>query len=302
MRTALQCEALSKRYGNTVALDRLDLDVREGEVVGLLGPNGAGKTTTLRLVLNLIRPTSGRVWIFGHPAPAAGTLAQVGALVEEPAFYPWLNGRVNLEVILGAGGRPPADAVETAMELVDIAHAAHRPVKTYSLGMRQRLALALALARRPRLLILDEPTNGLDQLGIQRLREILLRLKADGTAILFATHTLTEVEQTCDRAAVLRRGRLVAFDDVADLGAADRVLRVTVDDSKVDDALRVLKAFKAERSGPATITLRSGAGRDINRLLVQHGIFAHDITLESAGLESRFLSLLKRDGYARDTL
>jgi len=294
----LRAEALSKRYGSRLALDGLDLEVRQGEIVGLLGPNGAGKTTALRLLLGLIRATSGRAWLLGEPVPAPRHLARVGAIVEEPAFYPWLGGRHNLEVILGAG--PPLDssAVEGALRRVDLDHVADQPVKTYSLGMRQRLALALALARQPSLLLLDEPTNGLDHPGIRQLREILRGLRANGAAVVFASHSLAEVEQICDRAAVLRRGRLVAFGDVATLGRGEQVVRVVVDRPDRKLAERLLAAFGPEPSGSDTLLLRGVGGQEVNRILAQGGIFAEAIVPENAGLEERVLGLLEEDGRA----
>jgi len=183
----IACRGLSKRYGRATALDGLDLTVGEGEIFGFLGPNGAGKTTTLRILLGLIRPTTGSATINGHDVPDPAGLADVGAMVEEPAFYPWLSGRTNLRVLAQAGASIPAVAIEEAMDRAGIASAAGDKVKTYSQGMRQRLGLAAALMRRPRLLLLDEPTNGLDPAGIRDFRSLLRRVADEGATVFLSS-------------------------------------------------------------------------------------------------------------------
>ena len=221
MTEAIRCEALSKRYGPTVAVDRLDLVVEAGQVFGFLGPNGSGKTTTLRMLLGLARPSSGRAWRNSRPLPDPDGLDRVGAMIEEPAFYPWLSGRGNLEVLALCGPPPPrADAVDRALDRVGLAPVASRKIKTYSQGMRQRLGLAAALLRDPDLLLLDEPTNGMDPAGIRELRSLLRSLADDGTTVFLSSHLLGEVERVCDRVAMVRAGRVVAEGTVAELAAA----------------------------------------------------------------------------------
>jgi ABC-2 type transport system ATP-binding protein len=217
---AIRCEGLSKRYGSTIAVDGLDLVVEAGQVFGFLGPNGSGKTTTLRMLLGLVRPSSGRAWRNGRPLPDPDGLDRVGAMIEEPAFYPWLSGRANLEVLALCGPPPPAGAVDRALDRAGLAPVAGRKVKAYSQGMRQRLGLAAALLRDPDLLLLDEPTNGMDPAGIRELRSLLRSLADGGTTVFLSSHLLGEVELVCDRIAVVRAGRVLAEGTVADLAAA----------------------------------------------------------------------------------
>lgn len=213
----IRTTALVKRFGRVTAVDGIDLDVREGDRFGFLGPNGSGKTTTVRMLLGLVLPTSGEVELLGFRKVTAA-LPQVGALVEGPAAVGHLSGRVNLNLLdaAGPGGdrRTRRARVDSALEQVGLAGVDRRPVKTYSLGMRQRLGLAAALLRAPRLLVLDEPTNGLDPQGIAEIRELLLTLNQAGTTVFLSSHLLSEVEALCTRIAVLDRGRLVVQEDL----------------------------------------------------------------------------------------
>jgi ABC-type multidrug transport system ATPase subunit len=214
--SAIRTRALTKRYGNVRVVDAVDLDVPEGEIYGFLGANGSGKTTTVRMLLGLVLPTSGQALMLGESMPAARrtVLPQVGALVESPGAYPHLSARANLAVLDASGAdRSRAsvrgERISSALEQVGLEPGDRRPVRTYSLGMRQRLGLAAALIRRPRLLVLDEPTNGLDPQGMHDIRQLLLDLNADGRTIFLSSHLLAEVEQMCSRVGVLDRGRLV---------------------------------------------------------------------------------------------
>jgi ABC-2 type transport system ATP-binding protein len=214
--SAIRTRALTKRYGDLRAVDAVDLNVPEGEIYGFLGANGSGKTTTVRMLLGLVLPTSGEAVVLGQPMPSGRrtVLPQVGALVEGPGAYPHLSGRANLAVLDASGSdrsRGPVrrERISAALEQVGLDPGDRRPVRTYSLGMRQRLGLAGALIRRPRLLVLDEPTNGLDPQGTHEIRRLLMDLNAEGRTIFLSSHLLAEVEQMCTRVGVLDRGRLV---------------------------------------------------------------------------------------------
>ena len=236
----IRTEGLTKRFGGLVAVDGLDLDVREGDLFGFLGPNGSGKTTTVRMLLGLVFATSGRIEVLGRPMPKAAreVLPQVGSLVEGPAFYPHLSGRANLTLFDAAGPAQPRPLgpgprrrrVDEALARVGLDRVGRRPVKAWSTGMRQRLGLAAALLRAPRLLVLDEPTNGLDPHGMREVRDLLVELVAGGTTVFLSSHLLAEIELVCTRAAIVDRGRLVAQDRVeALLGPTGRVLVTTPD-------------------------------------------------------------------------
>jgi ABC-type multidrug transport system ATPase subunit len=209
--TVISTRGLVKRYGRLRAVDGIDLDVQQGDVYGFLGANGSGKTTTVRMLLGLVLPTSGTIELLGERMPRAGrrVLPRVGALIEGPAHYGHLSGRENLSLLdaSGRGGswRTRRSRVDEVLDQVGLGGVGRRPVKAYSLGMRQRLGLAGALLRRPDLLVLDEPTNGLDPQGISEIRELLLGLHRDGTTIFLSSHLLAEVEQLCSRVGVLDR-------------------------------------------------------------------------------------------------
>ena len=212
----IRTQSLTKRYGDLRAVDAVDLDVRTGDVYGFLGANGSGKTTTLRMLLGLVLPTSGEADVLGKPMPAArqDVLPHIGSLVESPGAYPHLSGPANLALLDATGSdRSPRQLrrglISATLEQVGLSAADRRPVRSYSQGMRQRLGLAAALMRRPPLLILDEPTNGLDPHGIQEIRRLLLQLNNDGTTIFLSSHLLAEVEQMCTRVGVLHSGRLI---------------------------------------------------------------------------------------------
>jgi ABC-2 type transport system ATP-binding protein len=216
---ALRTLRLSKRYGERTAVVDLSLSVGRGEIYGFLGPNGAGKTTTIRMCLGLIAPTAGSVELLGWDVSTSGAsvLPRVGALVEQPAVYTYLSGRHNLRVVGDALGRVPPARLDAVLDLVGLRSRAGDRVSTYSLGMKQRLAVALALLNDPDLLILDEPTNGLDPAGIVEMRDLLRRLAAEGKTIFISSHLLAEVQQMCTRVAIIAAGRLVAESAVADL-------------------------------------------------------------------------------------
>jgi ABC-2 type transport system ATP-binding protein len=265
MTDALVTHGLTKTYGGVPAVDHLDLRVPAGLLYGFLGPNGAGKTTTIRMLLGLIHPTAGSAEVLGQAvAPGRGTavLRRVGALVEEPAAYRYLSGRRNLEYYAKVAG-PRDDArrrlarVDEVLALVDLTAAAGKRVRAYSQGMRQRLGIARALLGAPDVLVLDEPTNGLDPQGIAEIRALLRRLADDGTTVFVSSHLLAEVEAMCDRVGVLAHGRLVAEGPPSNLRPAGTRLRVTVDDpSRALAVLAALPGVTAETAEPPV-----GAGR-----------------------------------------
>ncbi|WP_199435441.1 ABC transporter ATP-binding protein [Qaidamihabitans albus] len=211
----VETTSLTKRYGRTLAVDELSITVQPGEVYGFLGPNGAGKTSTLRMLLGLIRPTSGTLRLPDRP-PGPGCLDRVGALIGGPAFYPYLSGRANVRVLANHAG-VHRGGVDAMLELVDLAQRGRDRYTTYSLGMKQRLGLAAAMLKEPELLVLDEPTNGLDPAGMADMRTTVRKLAVDGCTVLFSSHLLTEVAQVCNRVGVLNGGRLVTETTVAEL-------------------------------------------------------------------------------------
>jgi ABC-2 type transport system ATP-binding protein len=297
---------LVKHYDDgTRAVDGLDLTVRAGQVVGLLGPNGAGKTTTLRMLLGLITPTEGSIELFGQPMrPGHPVLERVGALVEGPGLVPDLSGRDNLELHWRAGGRPMADAhLDWATSIADLGSAIDRPVRTYSHGMAQRLAIAQALLGRPELLVLDEPTDGLDPEQIRAMRRLLVRLAAEGHTVLVSSHLLAEVEQTCTHAVVVLGGKVVAAGPVAELGARGRTLVVEVDDrarARVLLAARLGEDRVAMEGSGLVLTLEHpDESADVVAHLVAAGIAVRTASRRGR-LEDAFLQLTVGRGVGSD--
>jgi ABC-type multidrug transport system ATPase subunit len=285
---------LTKHFGRVVAVDGIDLDVREGDRFGFLGPNGSGKTTTVRMLLGLVFATQGTAEVMGQPVPrrTGRALADVGSLVEGPAAYSHLSGRANLRLLDASGGggarRSRRTRVDEAMESVGLAGVGRRPVKAYSLGMRQRLGLAAALMRRPRLLVLDEPTNGLDPQGIHEIRELLLALNRDGTTVFLSSHLLHEVEELCTRVAVVDRGRLVLQDDLAALRAPTG--RVAVSTPDVDTAVGVLDGHVVSRAGDRLL-VRGLPPEVLTARLVAAGARVHEMAPERRSLEQVVLDV-----------
>lgn len=278
---------LTKRFGRVTAVDGVDLDVPEGARFGLLGPNGSGKTTLVRMLLGLAYPTSGRVELLGEPIPkrAARVLPQVGALIEGPAAWGHLSGRANLRLIDAAGPgsmRGRRARVEQALERVGLGGVDRRPVRAYSLGMRQRLGLAAAIMRSPRLLILDEPTNGLDPHGIGEVRALLTELNAAGTTVLLSSHLLAEVEALCTDVGIMNAGRLVLASTLdAVRSPTGRVVLRTSDPAA---AAGLLDGRVVGRSGDRLI-LRHVSPAEANAMLVGAGIAVTELSAERRTLE-----------------
>jgi ABC-type multidrug transport system ATPase subunit len=289
----IETSGLSKRYGERItAVDRLDLRVRRGEVYGFLGPNGAGKTTTLRMLLGLVRPTSGSALVLGAAPGSPEGLARVGALVESPSLYPFLSGRDNLRV-LARHAHLSEGRVDAVLEEVELTSRASDRFGTYSLGMKQRLGVAAALLKDPELLIVDEPTNGLDPAGMAEMRTFIRGLGRGRRTVLLSSHLMTEVEQICDRVGVIRSGSLVGEGTVTELRGRE-TLRVRAE--PVGAAERLLATLPAvERVTVSDSGLHIAADPSqasaINEALVEAGIAVSELRREQASLEEIFLEL-----------
>lgn len=300
---ALCAEALTKRFGDVVAVDGIDLAVPTGTVFGFLGPNGSGKTTTIRILLGLAKATSGRAELLGYDVRTdlAKALPQIGTLVEGPAPYPYLSGRANLGYFdatergdrAGRAGR-----VETALARVGLLEAADRRAGTYSLGMRQRLGLAMALLHPRRLLVLDEPTNGLDPSGTKEIRDLVRGLAAEGCTVFLSSHLLSEVDQICTHAAVLGRGRVLAQGTLNELrGVLPTRLRIVADNpSRAAQLLSGVEGLDAVavEGGVVTVKLGTASPATCNRLLVSAGVDVSELSMSRTGLEDVFLSLTEK--------
>jgi ABC-2 type transport system ATP-binding protein len=292
---------LSKNYGSRPAVNQLDLEVRRGEIFGFLGPNGAGKTTTIRMALGLVRPTSGRVEVLGQDVSrrASEVLPRVGALVESPALYGYMSGRDNLRAFAAVLGGVPARRLDEVLELVDLDGRQKDRVKAYSLGMKQRLGLAIALLHDPELLVLDEPANGLDPAGIVEMRDLMRRLAAAGKTIFVSSHVLAEVQQICDRVAIINLGRLIRVAPVADLVGAHGEFVV-----RIEHPQRALELVRAQPWGTAArledgalvTTSPTGRGRDLVQFLAQAGLWPDAVGERQHDLEEIFLELTSATG------
>ena len=320
-RTLVRTYALTKRYGSRVVVNDVDLAVQRGDVFGLLGPNGSGKTTTIRMLLGLVLPASGAIELFGRDVSDAGwrrqALQRVGAVVEQPSFYPFLSGRENL---LGMAtfsglplGKPARDRIASVLTLVGLGDRAEDAYRRYSLGMKQRLGIAAALLTDPEIVVLDEPTNGLDPAGMVEVRSLISRLAQRGTTVFLSSHLLHEVQQVCTRVAILKEGTLLAQGAVSDLLASGQGVQVAfADPEDFPRAIALLKSREAAGSAwlhgaryvpaepgqpapPGGWYLLVNAPADsagaINRLLAENGLFAHELRWRAASLEQFFLAL-----------
>jgi ABC-type multidrug transport system ATPase subunit len=290
----IRTHALTKRFGSILAVDHVDLDVRAGDRYGLLGPNGSGKTTVVRLLLGLIFATSGTSEVLGQAMPrnARSVLPDVGALVEEPAAYPHLSGRTNLALLDASGPagsrRTRRTRIDEVLNRVGLGGIDSRPIRAYSLGMRQRLGLASALLHRPRLLILDEPTNGLDPRGIRDVRDLLMELNADGVTIFVSSHLLAEVEQLCTRVGVMDAGRLVLQEELTTLRLPTGHIAITTPDG--DAAVALLDGRIADRNGPRLL-VRGTDVPELNAMLVRADIRVDEIVAQRRTLEDVVLEV-----------
>ncbi len=300
----VETHGLTKRFGDRVAVDHVDLRIPRGSAFGYLGPNGAGKTTLIRMLLGLTGASSGTMRLLGRPVPDERTeaLARVGAIVEEPRFHPFLTGRENLEIIAAARGREAYARIEGALDRVGLAARANERVAKYSLGMRQRLGVARALLGDPELLILDEPTNGLDPAGILEFRGLVRRLVGEGRTVVLSSHLLDEVEKICDAVAIVDRGRVVWQGPIDAIGhGGERTILLVVDDAaRAGSVLAGHSAIEATAETPEglRVTLVPSAAEhaasDINRRLVEAGLAVSRLEPSRASLEERFLEITSR--------
>ena len=298
---AVVTRGLTKRYGSRVAVQGLDLNVPRGQVYGFLGPNGSGKTTTLRMLVGLIRPNAGEIEVLGQPWSWRDRrrMFRIGAMIETPAFYPYLSGRDNLRVFAATGAPTPVSRVDEVLEAVGLTDRGSDKVRTYSLGMRQRLGIAVALVSDPDLLLLDEPANGLDPAGIVAMRELLRYLTDRGKTVLVSSHILPEVQQLADIVGIIDRGRLVREGPLSELLAGGAQVRMLIRPDEVPRALGILGALGAPvewsppdgpQAGWITVRVASDRASNCNRMLAEQGIYASAIDATS-DLESVFLSL-----------
>jgi ABC-2 type transport system ATP-binding protein len=294
--TVIRARDLTKRYGEKIlATDNLNLEVRRGEVYGFLGPNGAGKTTTLRMLLGLVKPTSGMAWVLGEKPGSPRALARLGSLVESPAFYPYLSGRDNLRVLARYAGVAPS-RVDRALGQVRLSERADDRYRTYSLGMKQRLGVARALLKDPELLILDEPTNGLDPEGMAEMRDLVREQGREERTVFLSSHLMSEVEQVCDRVGIIHKGSLVAEEKVSYLkGQQGLVVRA----EPLDGAIRAVEELVGEGmvaavgDGAMRITVDPARAAEINRHLMSAGFAISELCRAERSLEDVFLRLTR---------
>jgi ABC-2 type transport system ATP-binding protein len=292
----IEVENLTKRFRKTVAVDDLSFKVREGAITGFLGPNGAGKTTTLRVILGLVHPTAGKATVMGRLyRQLESPTQQVGAVLEATDFHPGRSGRNHLRVLAAATGIPRS-RVEEVLEVVDLQGAAGRRAGGYSLGMRQRLSLAGALLGDPRILVLDEPANGLDPQGIRWLREFLRSLAAEGRTIFISSHVLAELEQIVDEVVIIHRGKFVVQASTAEL-VARAAGGIRARSPQADQLRAALEqaGVKVASSEGDLLTLADATTAQVGEIAAAKGIVLHELVAESSSLEEAFLDLTSQD-------
>lgn len=289
----LSTHQLTKNYGKLCAVNQLNLEVKRGQIFGMLGPNGSGKTTTLGMLMGVTNPSSGSFSWFGEPA-THHTRKKIGAVLEHPIFYPYLSGQKNLELNAMIKGADPNN-IPKVLDVVDLSLRKDDKYRTYSLGMKQRLAIASALVSDPIILILDEPTNGLDPMGIAEIREIVKRIADDGKTIILASHLLDEVQKVCTHFAVLRKGKLMHSGPVDEVGKGEETVEVM---AYYDDLGVLLQEFVGSGSikkenGVFQVMMKDGYhSQDLNRFLFEKGIVTSHLTTKKKSLEKQFLEIL----------
>jgi ABC-type multidrug transport system ATPase subunit len=293
LEAVLSIKNLTKHFGRIKAVNNLSLEVKAGQVFGMLGPNGSGKTTTLGMLMGVVNPTAGEFSWFGEP-PTHEIRKKIGAVLEHPIFYPYLSGQKNLE-LNAMIKQCPVENIPKVLELVELSERKDDKYKTYSLGMKQRLAIASALLNDPTVLILDEPTNGLDPMGIAEIRELIKKIAANGKTIILASHLLDEVQKVCTHFAVLKRGNLVHIGPVGDVGKGEETVEVSAD---VENLNELLLAFAGTSSidrenGSYHVVMREGFhSKDLNKFLFDKGVVASHLFTKKKTLEKQFIEIL----------
>ncbi len=299
METVLTTHQLTKNFGRLCAVNKLDLEVKRGQVFGMLGPNGSGKTTTLGMLMGVTNPTSGNFTWFGEP-PTHHLRKKIGAVLEHPIFYPYLSGQKNLELMALIKEAPVAN-IPKVLDLVELTPRRNDKYRTYSLGMKQRLAIASALLNDPIVLILDEPTNGLDPMGIAEIREIIKRIAHDGKTIILASHLLDEVQKVCSHFAILRKGNMVHTGPVDDVGRGEETVELM---AFHDDLPIILEAFPGaaavrKEGSQYVVKMKEGFhSLELNRYLFDKGIVASHLVTQKKSLEKQFLEILAEADHA----
>lgn len=293
MEAVLSIKNLTKQFGRIKAVNNVSLEVKAGQVFGMLGPNGSGKTTTLGMLMGVVNPTAGEFSWFGEQ-PTHEIRKKIGAVLEHPIFYPYLSGQKNLELNAMIKQCPVAN-IPKVLELVELSERKDDKYKTYSLGMKQRLAIASALLNDPTVLILDEPTNGLDPMGIAEIRELIKKIAANGKTIILASHLLDEVQKVCTHFAVLKRGNLVHIGPVGDVGKGEETVEVS---AEVENLNELLLAFAGTSSidrenGSYHVVMRDGFhSKDLNKFLFEKGVVASHLLTKKKTLEKQFIEIL----------
>lgn len=293
MQTVLSVNGLTKDFGKIRAVNNVALEVKAGQVFGMLGPNGSGKTTTLGMLMGVVNPTAGAFTWFGEK-PTHQVRKRIGAVLEHPIFYPYLTGQQNLE-LNAMIKQCPASNIAHVLELVELTARRDHKYKTYSLGMKQRLAIASALLNDPTVLILDEPTNGLDPMGIAEIRDIIKKIAANGKTIILASHLLDEVQKVCSHFAILQRGNLIHTGPVDDVGKGTETVEVNAEVENLNELLLSFSGTSSinKENGVFQVSLRDGfQGRDINKFLFERNIVATHLVTKKKSLEKQFLEIL----------
>jgi ABC-type multidrug transport system ATPase subunit len=293
LETVLTISGLTKHFGRIKAVNTVDLTVGKGQVFGMLGPNGSGKTTTLGMLMGVVNPTAGSFTWFGQ-SPTNQIRKKIGAVLEHPIFYPYLSGQKNLELNAMVKQCDPSN-IPSVLDLVELSDRKDHKYKTYSLGMKQRLAIASALLNDPTVLILDEPTNGLDPMGIAEIRELIKKIAANGKTIILASHLLDEVQKVCTHFAVLKKGTLVHSGLVGDVGAGAETVEVNADAENLNELLMAFggTASLSHENGRMLVSLRDGfRSHDLNKYLFEKGVVASHLVTKKKSLEKQFLEIL----------
>ena len=296
MENVLSIQGLTKNFGRLCAVNNLNLDVKRGQVFGMLGPNGSGKTTTLGMLMGVVNPTAGAFTWFGQN-PTHQLRKKIGAVLEHPIFYPYLSGQKNLELNAMIKQCPTAN-IPSVLDLVELSGRKDDRYKTYSLGMKQRLAIASALLNEPTVLILDEPTNGLDPMGIAEIRVLIQKIAANGKTIILASHLLDEVQKVCTHFAVLKRGNMVYTGAVDNVGAGAETVEVNADTANLNETLLAFQGTSSinRENGNFQVTLRDNFhAKELNRFLFDQGVVVNHLVTKKKSLEKMFLEILSEN-------